>query len=342
MKIWYLRGPWATRKAKDKLKKLSFQDIKSILIIRHGALGDMVLTRSFIIEARKLFPNAKITLSAISNYTRGIPEDLVDRVHIIHGTDQRGISFIKRIKKIRELGYHDFIFDLAGGSRSFLTCMFTPALLKFGYPYRKIRAWMFYDVTTPRSDLNFEVNDMLSMLQVLGAKTAYPHVYNMPGEPLKRSKPYIVYFMGASEPYRCWPKTNFHQLIQNISEQYPDYEHLILEGLKEWESADEILKADAGKTNIQAINADTIEETTSLLKGATLVVSNDTGIRHVAITCQTPTVGLFIGGPYRYWPRYDIHDVVFPSKENTVISVDEVTSSCLTMLEKLQIQPGDK
>ncbi|MES0326769.1 MAG: lipopolysaccharide heptosyltransferase family protein, partial [Gammaproteobacteria bacterium] len=128
MKIWYLRGPWATRKAKDKLKKLSFEDIKSILIIRHGALGDMVLTRSFIIEARKLFPNAKITLSAISNYTRGIPEDLVDRVHIIHGTDQRGTSFIKRIKKIRELGYHDLIFDLAGGSRSFLTCMFTPAL----------------------------------------------------------------------------------------------------------------------------------------------------------------------------------------------------------------------
>ena len=342
MKIWYLRGPWATRKAKDKLKKLSFEDIKSILIIRHGALGDMVLTRSFIIEARKLFPNAKITLSAISNYTRGIPEDLVDRVHIIHGTDQRGTSFIKRIKKIRELGYHDLIFDLAGGSRSFLTCMFTPALLKFGYPYRKIRAWMFYDVTTPRSDLNFEVNDMLSMLHVLGSKTAYPHVYNMPGEPLKRSKPYIVYFMGASELNRCWPKKNFHQLIRNISKEYPGHEHLILEGLNEWESADEILKADAGETSIQAITADTIEETISLLKGADLVVSNDTGIRHVAITCNTPTIGIFMCGPYRYWPRYDIHDAVFPSVENTVVPVEEATASCTAMLAKLQIQSGYK
>lgn len=302
----------------------------------------MVLTRSFIIEARKLFPNAKITLSAIGNYTREIPEDLVDRVHIIHGTDQRGTPIIQRIKKIKELGYHDLIFDLAGGNRSFLTCMFTPALLKFGYPYRKSRSWMFYDVTTTRSDLNFEVNDMLAMLQLLGAKTAYPHIYNMPGEPLKRSKPYIVYFMGASESYKCWPKANFHQVIQNISKQYPEYEHLILEGLKDWESADEILEADAGKTNIQAITADTIEETTSLLKGATLAVSNDTGIRHVAITCQTPTVGLFIGGPYRYWPRYDIHDVVFPSTENTVISVEEVSNSCLTMLEKLQAKSGNQ
>ena len=342
MKIWYLKGAWASRKARDKLKNLSFEDIKSIAVIRHGALGDMVLTRSFIIEARKIFPNAKITLSAISNYTRGIPEDLVDRVHIIHGTDQRGTPMIQRIKKIKELGYHDLIFDLAGGNRSFLTCMFTPALLKFGFPYRKSRSWMFYDVTTTRSDLNFEVNDMLSMLQVLGAKTAYPHIYNMPGEPLKRSKPYIVYFMGASEPYRCWPKANFHQVIQNISKQYPEYEHLILEGLKDWESADEILEADAGKTNIQAITADTIEETTSLLKGATLVVSNDTGIRHVAITCQTPTVGLFIGGPYRYWPRYDIHDAVFPSIENTVISVEEVSNSCLTMLKKIQAKSGNQ
>ena len=336
MRLWFTKGVCARKNVSKKIEDLSFSDIKSIAILRHAALGDMVLTRNFIIEAKKLFPNAKITLSVISNYTRGIPEDLVDRVHIVHGTDQRGTPLGKRIKKIRELGYHDFIFDLAGGNRSFLTCLFTPAILKFGFPYRRYRAWMFYDIATCRSDLNFEVNDMLNMLHVLGAKTEYPHVYNMPGEALKKDKPYIVYFIGASEPFKCWPLKNFHQLILAVSKEHPDYDHVILEGLKEWETADELLQATKDKENIYTANADTIEETTSLLKGAKLVVSNDTGIRHVAITCNTPTVGIFVGVAYRYWPRYDIHEAVFPRDSTDPVPVDEVTEACLKLLKQVK------
>lgn len=335
MKLWFTKGVWVRRNAEKKIENLSFTDIKSIAILRHAALGDMVLTRSFIIEARKLFPNAKITLSVISNYTRGIPEDLVDRVHIIHGTDQRNTPLRKRIKKIRELGYQDLIFDLACGNRSFFTCLLTPAILKFGYPYQRIRSWMFFDVTTCRSDLNFEVNDMLSMLNILGAKTSYPHVYNMPGETLKRNKPYIVYFIGASSPDKCWPLEYFSQLIQRLSKDYPEHDHLILEGLKEWENADEIMQNTENNKNISVVKADTIEETTSLLKGADMLVSNDTGIRHIAITCNTATIGLFIGGPYRYWPRYEIHDAVFPSIDEVTVSVDDVTTSCRNMLTRL-------
>ncbi|MBT8129879.1 MAG: glycosyltransferase family 9 protein [Gammaproteobacteria bacterium] len=334
MKIWYLKGVWTSRKAKSKIRDLSFEDIKSIAVIRHGALGDMVLTRSFIVEARKLFPNARITISIISNYTRGVPEDLVDRVHLVHGTDQRNTPLRERIVRIKELGHHDLIFDLASTSRSYMTCFFNSAILKLGFPYRKIRAWMFYDVTTCRSDLNFEVNDMLSMLHVLGAKTAYPHVYNMPGEPLKRVRPYIVYFIGASDPYKCWPLKHFAELIKEMCTTYPEHDHLVLEGIKEWESADEILQEMANHSNVSVIRADTIEETAALMKGADLAVSNDTGIRHVAIVCGTPTVGIFIGGPYRYWPRYEIHDAVFPSLEDGVVSVKAVKTSCTDILAR--------
>ena len=49
----------------------------------------MMQTRNFIIETRKVFPNAIITLSIVSNYIRGIPEDQIDCVHIINGSDQK-------------------------------------------------------------------------------------------------------------------------------------------------------------------------------------------------------------------------------------------------------------
>ena len=78
MKLWFDKGIWTRKNIEKKIKDLSFSDIKKIAILRHAALGDMVLTRSFIIEARKAFPNAVITLSIVSNYIRRIPEDQID------------------------------------------------------------------------------------------------------------------------------------------------------------------------------------------------------------------------------------------------------------------------
>ncbi len=333
MKFWFHKGVWTRKHAEDKIKSLANTDIKSIAIIRHAALGDMVLTRSFIVEARKAFPNASITLSVISNYTRGLPDDLVDRVHIIHGTDQRGISLHQRIKKIRELGYHDFIFDLASGNRSFYTTLLTPALLKFGFPYHKIYAWLFYDIAICRNDLEFEGTNMMKMLNALGIKTAYPHQYKMPGKALSRSRPYLIYFIGASTPDKVWPAERFTELLNKMSHDYPDFDHLILEGIQAWESADKIIKPLQAIKNIDVITAETIDKTVSVLKGARLVISNDTGIRHLAIVSETPTVGIFFGDPYRYWPRFEMHDVAMPDK-NGPASVEEVRNCCINVLSK--------
>ncbi len=333
MKFWFHRGVWTRKHAEDKIKNLANTDIKSIAIIRHAALGDMVLTRSFIIEARKAFPNANITLSVVSNYTRGIPKDLVDRVHIIHGSDQRNVSLREQIKRIRELGYNDIIFDLAATNRSIKTCLLNKSRLKIGFPYRILQARLVYDIAICRSDLSFEVNDMLNMLHIFGAKTAYPHRYNMPGSPLKRQRPYIVYFAGASTPVKCWPTSHFSKLISRMSSSYPEHEHLLLEGILDWEkgNSEAILTPLKDNQTIQSVQANTIEQTTALLMGADLVVANDTGIRHVAIVSNTPTVGIFFYDPYRYWPRYDIHEVALPEVDGPP-EVDEVYSMCTRVL----------
>ena len=78
------------------------EDVGSIAVIRHAALGDIVLLRPFLFELRRFFPNASITLSLVSNYVYGAPEELVDRVHIIHGSDQRDVPRLKQIKKINQ------------------------------------------------------------------------------------------------------------------------------------------------------------------------------------------------------------------------------------------------
>lgn len=333
MKLWFNKGVWKRKGIDKKIKDLSFLDIKKIAIMRHAALGDMVLTRSFIIEARKAFPNAYITLSIVSNYTRGTPEDLVDRVHIVHGSDNRKVSIKDRYKRIRELGHQDIIFDMASSSRSSMTCLLNRAILKIGFPYRKIQARLLFDIAIPRSDLNFEGCDMMSMLNALGIKTAYPHRYDMPGIPLQRGKPYIIYFIGASTPDKVWPAERFSELISIMSRDYPNHDHLVLEGIQPWETADKILSTLENIDNISRINADSLDETVSVLKGADLVVSNDTGIRHLAIVSETPTVGIFFQDPYRYWPRFEIHDVALPD-DNGAAPVREVHDCCVNILNK--------
>ena len=336
MKLWFKKGAWASKKAKHLVEQITPEGVKSIAVIRHAALGDMVLTRCFIVELRKHFPKAKITLSLISNYTRGAPEDLVDRVHVICGSDQRKASWHEQLRRLRELGEHDLIFDLAATSRSFLLCMFNRAKLKIGFPYRLSQRHLYYDVTTPRTDLAFEADDMLKQLNVLSLRTSYPPQYNMPGAAKHSDMPYIIYFTSASTDYKCWPDTNFAGLLDHIAKNYPDYKHQILEGINDSESTDNLIKSLTVKSGVEPVKADSVDDTVTLLKGATLVVSNDTSIRNIAITTDTPTIGIFFSTePYRYWPRCGNHDIVF-NPDHSVPSVDQVYAAVKGLLDKVE------
>jgi len=332
MKFWFSKGVWASRRARRVIQTLSREEIKKVAVIRHAALGDMVLTRAFLIEARKAFPNAEITLSIVSNYTRGCPADLVDRIHVVESNSKQQ-TLRQTIKRFKELGPQDLIFDLATSNKSIKICLLNKARLKIGFPYRALQARFIYDVATCRSDLNFEVCDMLNQLHIFGVKTPYPHVYAMPGRALTRARPYIVYFSGASTKLKCWPNQHFTELMRRMSSEYPDCDHLILEGIQDWEReyVREILEPLKDLKNTGSIAANDIEQTTSLVRGAELVVSNDTGIRHLAIVSDTPTVGIFFGDPYRYWPRYSIHEVALPKVDGPP-EVDDVASMCLKIL----------
>ena len=120
-----------------------------------------------------------------------------------------------------------------------------------------------------------------------------------------------------------------------MANEFPDRDHLVLGGLKDWERAETVVDSLAELKNVGVVDTDTIEKTAALMKGADLLISNDTGIRHIAITCNTPTIGIFQGLPYRYWPRYNNHDVVYPEITFDMVSVDETFKVSKQLLERL-------
>ncbi|MFQ5598167.1 MAG: glycosyltransferase family 9 protein [Nitrospiria bacterium] len=301
----------------------------------------MILTRPFFVELKKAFPNAMVTISVLDHYMRGIPGDLVDKIHVVHRADKHQHSLKEKIRNLRELGNHDIIFDLADTSRSLLLCLLNKAQLKIGFPYRSVYRYLLYDAAIFRSDLIFEADLLLHALNLLGISTSFPPDFGMTGTPCLQDSPYLVYFAGASTPLKRWPPENFKALLFEMSGAYPEYEHIILKGIGDKEAFTEIFEAFEDRLNIKSVEIDKLEKTIAFIQGATMVISNDTGIRHVSIAVHTPTVGIFFGKekgstqPYRYWPRYGNHEIVF-NLDGTPPSAEKVFAAATTTMATIQ------
>jgi ADP-heptose:LPS heptosyltransferase len=332
MKLWFEKGAWASKKGIKNAKELSPESIRSIVIIRHAAIGDMMVLRPFLLQARAFFPNVKITLSIVSNYSYGTPTDLVDRVHVVDKKiNGKKTSFFSRLKQIRELGEHDLLFDMADTSSSGMVSIFTKAKLKIGFPYRQMKNYLLYDISLLRSDLVPEVETLLHMLYILGAPkySGYDYGYDT----LEKKEDRIIYFMGASTPTKQWPIAHFRDSIHTLSKMLPDYQHVILEGIGQSEKVDDDFFALSTLTNVHKMSPLPLDETMAYLAGSEVVVCNDTGIRNMAIAAGTKTVGLFFSTvPYRYLPNSQMHYAVhnvdgsIPSVECVVETVQKSLS----------------
>jgi ADP-heptose:LPS heptosyltransferase len=310
MRLWKEVNTWQSNKAVDKLARIDASDIHSIVVIKHAAFGDMLLLRPFLIELRKAFPDTSITLSIISHYLRGVPEDLVDRVHVVPSTKEKKGLFYS-YKAYKQLGHHDLLFDLTASTRSFILSLLTKAKFKIGFQYRSLHKYL-YDIAIPRSAYRFEAGTFLEQLCPLGIVYEWPPRFEMPTTDIKRDKPYIVYFPTASTPDKSWPAQNFSILIRNMAAELSQYDHIILGGISEWEKAvaNDIMASLSELENVTRLGAGPDDQ--ALIKGAHLLVSNDTGIRHLGIALNTTTVCIFFNTPpYRYWPRYGHHQVVY-------------------------------
>lgn len=332
MRLWREKRTWFGKRARHKAERLAAEDVTRIGIIKHAAFGDLLCTRPFLITLREYFPQAQLSFSAISHYQRGIPHDLVDRVHIIPGNNQKA-SPLERYKAMRELGHQHILFDLTESTPALLQSWLTPADLKIGFQHRGLHKW-FYDAAILRAEYRFEAETFLEQLHILGLPYELPLRYDFPAEPLKRARRYVVYFPTASHENKSWPKERMQKLIQRMAEQYPQYDHIVLSGLADWERdwARQITDSLSEQANVLLQIAG--EQDNSLLKGSLALVANDTGIRHLGIALGIPTVGIFFHAiPFGYWPRFAQHDVAFetngspPSVERVALALERILAT---------------
>jgi ADP-heptose:LPS heptosyltransferase len=113
----------------------------------------------------------------------------------------------------------------------------------------------------------------------------------------------------------------------------PDYRHVILAGIREDENPACFSRLASNYQNVNLQPAMNLDSTIQFLAHSHLVISNDTGVRNLAISVDTPTLGIFFSTvPHRYWPRGNgRHEAVFLS-EGEVPSVERVTAGARRIL----------
>lgn len=333
MRLGGLKEAWVRKGVNERLAPLQPADIRSIAIIKHGALGDLVHTRPLILALRNHFPNAAITFSGASHYTNGIPRDLVDRVHLACGKEKR-YSRGEIYRSLKALGPHDIIFDITQSARSHWLTLLNPAKLKIGFTHKGIERFV-YDVAIHRAEFRFEAETFLEQLHVLDLPFDWPPQYGYQPLPAPLPGDYIVYFPTASVDYKIWPAEHFAQLISRSVRTFPRFRHIVLSGLAAWEreSCARIVAALPAECPVETFTGG--EQTEALIANAHCVVANDTGIRNLAIARGVPTLGIFM--PYLlfgYLPLFGHHAAV-GSRDGSPPAVDECFAKLVTLLERL-------
>lgn len=313
--------------AAAKLASLDPATARSVAIIKHAALGDLVLTRPFLREARRHFPAARLVLGLSSNYRRGAPVDLADSVHVV----ERGLRGRAALRNYRALGSHDIIFDLTATARSRWLVLLNRPRLAVGLAGSRLDSRL-YDVVVPRTGFKYEAECFLDLLQAVGLPVAWPPDFALVPPPRPRATPYVLHFVTASTPGKSWPVERFAQLAGVLAEARPGFCQCFLAGIADWEQA---AAADLRSRLASVPGADVLPPEAPLedwCAHAAVCIANDTGARNLAIAFGAPTVGIFFDTPpFRYLPRFGRHEAVF-APGRALPTVDDVAAATLRLL----------
>ena len=285
-----------------------------ILIVRLGALGDIVHAIPVAVALRKAFPDAQIDwvvsakhseiLDLVPALTRRII--LNDRANVVGGTSLR--AAIVELRRTR----YDVAIDLQGLMKSAIIARLSGARRVVGFNARYAREslarWFYTDVHDPGgeglyapSETRHVVTINLGVLAVLGV-TAGPAEFKIDAvESPDVSRvieqahgTFALLNTGAAWPNKRWPAPRLAELAKRLYARRA-VASIVLWGPGERALAESVVTMSDGAAFLAPQT--TIADVAALASAATVMVSGDTGPTHIASAMGTPIVGIY--GPTR-------------------------------------------
>jgi len=288
--------------------------VTRFLIVRLGALGDVVHAIPVAAALRRAFPDARIDW-LVSAKHREILDlvPVIDRRLVVNdrGDAAGGTSFFAAVRELRAARY-DVAIDLQGLLKSAILARSSGADRVVGFSSRYAREaaarWFYTDAHDPGRggiydprETRHVVEINLGVLRVLGLTAVRPEfpIDDAPSDAARAMHErtggrYALLNPGAAWPNKRWPPARLAAIASQLRERHG------LMSVVLWGPGEEALAADvvahAGGAAVLSPKT-TIADVVALARRAALMVSGDTGPTHIAAALGTPIVGIY--GPTR-------------------------------------------
>ncbi|MCX7635706.1 MAG: glycosyltransferase family 9 protein [Syntrophales bacterium] len=309
------------------------RDVRAILLIQLGDIGDVVLSLPTVAMVHEHYPAAKIVM-AVREKARDL---LVDHPWIeeAFGVKQEDWPVWAKIadywqffSRLREYRF-DLAFDLRTGTRGALMALLSGARERIGLHERGGPWWRrlcFHHLYHHEYRLGQPVASFYAGLLACHGLPVGDAAVELPVAKGRREKVKKLFWelnispevpLVALQPfslwgYKEWPTDRYAQLIQRLGSGYP-WTFLLTGSAQERERIDRLIKGInppmpyvfnlAGRTEIGDLPA--------LFQASCLFIGPDSAGLHIAAAVGTPTVGIFgPSSPASWAPRGERHAVV--------------------------------
>jgi len=288
--------------------------MQGILIIAPNWIGDAVMTQPLLATLKSQYPDSTIDVLAstwVAPIYRACTEvnDVIE-ADFQHKQLQWGLR--KQLAKDLQSKNYQACFILPNSLKSALIPWMANIPFRIGYR-GELRFGLINIALNNPSKINrppmvehyLALSQLLSDEETLAAKTLTPklNVSSSAKQSIDKklsdanidSKSVFVFCPGAEYgPTKRWPASHFAELATHLAQQLPNANIILLGSKSDHELAEAILQQSQDSVKIHNwCGSTSLDEAIALIGVAKAVVSNDSGLMHIAAALKTPQVAIF-------------------------------------------------
>jgi heptosyltransferase-1 len=293
---------------------------KKILVVKPSSLGDVVHSLPFLNALKERFPKTEIHWVIAKGFEDLLTgHTMVKKIWVINKDMWKKLSQIPSsfneirtlLRKLRKEKY-DIVIDLQGLLRSGVITVATGSPVRIGFEEAREGSRLFYTYKVEGGKDIHAVDRYLKIAAFLGcditgvcfplplyAESSLVTRYALPSED------YAIMVPGARWRTKRWSPENFGELASLLP-----IKTVIVGGKGDKSIAKEILASSGGKS-VSLVGKTDLKGLIEIIRGASFMVSNDSGPMHIAAGLGIPVFAIFgPTDPIRTGPYGKGHTVI--------------------------------
>ena len=328
---------------------LAKADVKKILIVRIGKIGDTIVTHFAFKKIREAYPNADIALIALPKVKELLKyNNCFNSIHYF----TKGLSYVTTLLFIRKFKA-DILFDFddAPSSTSTLFARFGGAKQKIAFGFEKIKKYLTVSVQFPSQPQHI-INRLKLIVDAAGipvkpvevkpiidlGQTEYLQVKQHLQTANANNRYLIAVNISAGNINRYWATDNWVELLRAIISSKQPVCFVILCLPEDAEKAQLIGNALPPETVIYPAYKD-FHSFCSYIALSSLLISPDTSAVHIASAFSIPVVGLYFADEWNFinWQPINTYFETLRSPDANINSLtpQQVLNAFLRLDKKL-------